>query len=273
MSVICQVKNEPYEQFHRKMASGRNHFVSKGSKKSGITEEVRDLIRNVKHAENIDEWSKGVDIGEPVKVRAWRPNLDEDIDNDQHFDMQYYPHKGEENTGLWAERSKDGYVPPSVLIVERTKTTRGQPWYHKEILERLGLGYNTSTGKRVAVPNMSFYSSKLYQVKHLIKITPVTFPHGLPSREDFDPTMAKITVDGKFLYHPKIKEENMKIESGSTHANRLKIKDATYKNDAHNHWINPYNSPLGNSNYNRDTTFFNPEKKDFKSDHTIKDKY
>ena len=180
---------------------------------------------------------------------------------------------GEENTGLWAERSKDGYVPPSVLIVERTKTTRGQPWYHKEILERLGLGYNTTTGKRVAVPNMSFYSSKLYQVKHLIKITPVTFPHGLPSREDFDPTMAKITVDGKFLYHPKIKEENMKIESGSTHANRLKIKDATYKNDAHNHWINPYNSPLGNSNYNRDTTFFNPEKKDFKSDHTIKDTY
>ena len=179
---------------------------------------------------------------------------------------------GEENTGLWAERNKDGYIPPSVLLVERTKALTGQPWYHKEILERLGLGYNTYSGKRVAVPNMSFYTSKLYQVKHCIKITPVTFPHGLPSKENFDPKMAKITVDGKFLYHPKIKEDNVKIESGCT-PDRLKIKESTYKDDAHSHWNNPYNSPLGNSNYSRDTTCFNPEKKDFKSDCTIKDAY
>ena len=119
---------------------------------------------------------------------------------------------------------------------------------------------------------MSHYTSKLYQVKHCIRITPVTFPHGLPSKEEFDPKMAKITVDGQFLYHPKIKEAHLKIESG--HApDRLKIKASTYKIETNRHWNNPYNSPLGNSNYNRDTTFFNPEKKDFKSDYTIKDKY
>ena len=62
--------------------------------KSGITEEVRDLIKNVKHAENIDEWTKGYGIGEPKEVKTWRPNWDNDIDDDQHFDMKYYPHKG-----------------------------------------------------------------------------------------------------------------------------------------------------------------------------------
>ena len=62
--------------------------------KSGITEEVRDLIKNVKHAENIDEWTKGYGIGEPKEVKTWRPNWDKDIDDDQHFDMKYYPHKG-----------------------------------------------------------------------------------------------------------------------------------------------------------------------------------
>ena len=117
---------------------------------------------------------------------------------------------------------------------------------------------------------MSFYTSKLYQVKHSIKITPITFPHGLPSREDFDPQMAKLTLDGKFLYHPKIKEANLKIESGNP-PDRLKIKESTYKQDAHKHWINPYDSPFGNSNYSRDTTVFRPEKKDFKSDYTVKD--
>jgi len=269
-SNVVQVKKDSNDQFQRNMASGRNHFVSKASKKSGITEEVRDLIRNVKHAENIDEWNKEAGIGEPIKVKAWRPNWDEDIDDDQHFDMHYYPHKGEENTGLWAERNKEGYEPPIVLLVERTKNLKGQPWYHKEILERLGLGYNTYKGKQVAVPNMSFYTSKLYQVKHSIKITPITFPDGLPPREDFDPQMAKLTVDGKFLYHPKIKEANLKIESGNA-PDRLKIKESTYKQDCHKHWVNPYDSPFGNSNYSRDTTVCRPEKKDFKSDYTVKD--
>ena len=55
---------------------------------------MRDLIKNVKHAENIDEWTKGYGIGEPKEVKTWRPNWDKDIDDDQHFDMKYYPHKG-----------------------------------------------------------------------------------------------------------------------------------------------------------------------------------
>ena len=61
---------------------------------SGITEEVRDLIRNVKHAENVDEWTKGYGIGDPIEIKTWRPNWDDDIDDDQHFDMKYFPHKG-----------------------------------------------------------------------------------------------------------------------------------------------------------------------------------
>lgn len=264
--------NVPKYILRRSMASGRNHFITKGSNKSGITEEVRDLIRNVKHAENIDEWTKGHGIGNPIEIKPWRPNWDEDIDDDQHFDMKYFPHKDEENTGLWAERNTEGYTPPIVLLVERTKPIRGQPWYHKEILEKLGIGKASYHGKRVAIPNMSFYTSKLYQVKHMIKITPVTFPHGVPSQDEFDPKMAQMTVDGKFLYHPKIKEQNIKLDSGCA-PDRLKIKESTYKDDAHKHWNTPYNSPLGTSNYSRDTTCFNPEKKDFQTDYTTKDKY
>ena len=180
--------------------------------------------------------------------------------------------EGEEKEGLWAEMAKKNFEPPHVLLVERSKSMSGQPWYFKEILERLGLGFRSYEGKRVAVPNMSLYTSKLYQVKHLIKITPVSFPHGLPSKEEFDPKMAKITVDGKFLYHPLIKKENLKLDSGLA-PDRLKIKESTYKKDANQHWNSPYNSPLGNSNYSRDTTCFNPEMKDFRTDSTIKDKY
>ena len=76
-----------------RLKSGLNVLIT-SILQSGITEEVRDLIKNVKHAENIDEWEKEAGIGEPIKVKVWRPNWDEDIDDDQHFDMHYYPHKG-----------------------------------------------------------------------------------------------------------------------------------------------------------------------------------
>ena len=170
---------------------------------TGITEEVRDLIRNVKHAENVDEWTKGPEIGDPITVKPWWPNHDVDIDNDQHFDMKYFPHRDE--AGLWKDKADGKLETPLVLLVERTKTLRGEPWYHKDMMERLGLGASAPIGlKRVAVPNMSFYTSKLYAVKHLIKITPVTFPNGLPPMgsdgEEFDPKMAKITIDGNFLH-------------------------------------------------------------------------
>ena len=55
---------------------------------------MRDLIRNVKHSENVDEWTKSYGIGDPIVVKPWRPNWNEDIDDDQHFDMKYFPHQG-----------------------------------------------------------------------------------------------------------------------------------------------------------------------------------
>jgi hypothetical protein len=38
------------------MAETRHYPIKGASNESGITEEVRDLIRNVKHAENIETW-------------------------------------------------------------------------------------------------------------------------------------------------------------------------------------------------------------------------
>ena len=81
----------------RHMASNRNHPVEGGSNQTGITEEVRDLIRNMKSAENLEEWKVDSSLGPKVAVDTWSPNKVEDVDNDQETDMVYWPHRGKTN--------------------------------------------------------------------------------------------------------------------------------------------------------------------------------
>ena len=115
------------------MAGGRNYYIKGGSNKvSGITDEVRDLVRNQKTHLNMDEWTRQPGIGDPV---VFDMQDQRDFDDDQMPDMIYFPHKGED----FHKKSKE-YQPAKVLLVKQIKTLRGQPYWHKETLERMGLG-------------------------------------------------------------------------------------------------------------------------------------
>jgi len=51
----------------RCMARGRNYYVKGASRNTGISPEARELLVNMRHAENIDEWKREPGIGEPKK--------------------------------------------------------------------------------------------------------------------------------------------------------------------------------------------------------------
>ena len=55
----------------------------------------------------------------------------------------------------------------------------------EETIHVLGLGSKENMNKIVFLPNIPSVTSMLFKIKHLVKITPVTFPHGIP--EDFHP--------------------------------------------------------------------------------------
>ena len=105
----------------RCMARGRNYYLKGASKKTGISPEARDLLVNMRHAENVDEWKREPGIGEPKRFVQYRENAD-DIDDEKDLDMTYFPHKGEEP---WPEN----YEPSPVLIVKRIATLKEQPWF------------------------------------------------------------------------------------------------------------------------------------------------
>lgn len=249
----------------RGMAENRFYPIKGASHETGITEEVRDLIRNVKHAENIETWEREKGVPEPITFNYLKPNP-EDMDNDQFISMTYYPHRGED----LSEWEKE---PSPVLLVQRMKTLRNQPWWHKETCEKFGLGEGTYDGKRVAVPNMSHYTQQLFTIKHLIKILPVSFPNGLPPENEFDPEAVHVTYDGKFLYHPKLKERSRQIEEGEENSEHMLITHRIYSMEARKHFKKPWSTPLGNHNYHRNTSYADPKKKDQVTDSAIKHQY
>jgi len=256
------------QQLCRHMSSNRNHPVEGGSNETGITEEVRDLIRNMKSAENLEDWQVDPSLGSKVTVDTWSPNKREDIDNDQEgVDMVYWPHKGQEWPG------PEEAPPPLVLLVEKVVPESGEPWWIKEALEKLGLLTGCYHGKRVAVPNMTHYTSLIYKVKHLVRVVPVSFPNGVPSEDEFDPQMAKMTDNGEFVYHPKVKAHTEAVEAGIGQGDMMLIQRRTVQKKAFNDYKFSRDSPMGNSNYDRDSRILNPKLSNRVTDAAHKIKY
>ena len=139
------------------MARQRNYYIRGASAQEGISPEARDLVANARTPENIDEWEREHGIGEPYRFTPIKENPD-DIDDESERDMVYYPHKDEEP---WPE----DYEPSPVLLVKRMKELKGEPWWHKMACEKIGLGPYASLSKRVALPNMSYYTKLLYNIK------------------------------------------------------------------------------------------------------------
>merc|ERR1719383_790341 len=91
-------------------------------------------------------------------------------------------------------------VPPSpVLMVSRVKKLYGEPYWIKDYCAQIGLGVDEKCGKMAFLPNTPSVGLLLFKIKHLVKITPVTFPNGMP--DDFSPETHgfKLTSKGEFI--------------------------------------------------------------------------
>ena len=177
----------------------------------------------------------------------------QDIDDDQYPDARYFPHKGEEIPTAPAS---------PILLVKRVKTFKCQPWWHRETMDRLGLGEGAPEDKIAVLPNMPTICYKLFSVKHLIEIIPLKFPMGFPSDEEFDPSCCRINSRGEFLYHPKLKVEEVTTKVKT----EMLLTEEAVEKKARRDWYEPYMSPLGNVNFHRETRYENPKEFDRGSD-------
>jgi len=103
-------------------------------------------------------------------------------------------------------------------------------------------------GSRVFLPNLPSVCALLYRIKHVVEITPVTFPKGMP--DDFHPDTHgfRLTPTGEFIVEGPPAES---LSSVAARADWMKLTEKDIKKEARRHWDSPWGTPLGNQNYHR----------------------
>lgn len=78
-----------------------------------------------------------------------------------------------------------------LYAVWRRRALKKKTWMEREVLEELGLESQVKREEMVVLPNTPSIVKKLWQVKHLVQMVPITFPSGEPSEEDIEHVLLK----------------------------------------------------------------------------------
>jgi hypothetical protein len=248
-----------YKQQYRGMARGRNYYLKGASNKQDISEEAKHLLKHARNPED-KSWKLGQGIEEPMvmdnttveRKRATQyivKHMGENI-NDGEDTVKYYPHAGEEIPAI---------QPSPVLMVKRVKKLNGETWFNKDYCGQIGLGKNDRTTTVVFLPNIPSVSSILFKIKHIVEITPVTFPNGIP--DDFDPDKHgyKLKPNGEFVVHSSLRVD---MDALVKDAHWMKLNKFHVAKEGMRHWKSPYTSVLGDSHYHQDTRWRDNSKAD-----------
>jgi len=141
----------------------------------------------------------------------------------------YYPRHPEE---------KDPpYVPSKVYMVQRVRCLKKKPYWDKDVMKKLGLDGNRS--EIAIVPNTPQYNALLFKVKHLIRITPVTFPQGIPNASDL--SGARLQENGQLVFIPQLKKDSEEAEVKQIQETPSNHMDGeTLRKHLRLNWIKPW---------------------------------
>ncbi|EEZ97592.1 39S ribosomal protein L30, mitochondrial-like Protein [Tribolium castaneum] len=149
----------------------------------------------------------------------------------QYPGFKYYPR--------YPDFKDPPYEPSKVFRVQRIKALKGVPHYEKKILAEFHL-----TGKQsdvVIVKNIPENNQRLWKVKHLVQIKPVTFPDGFPS----SPKGAVLKENGELRAMKTLEpsEERLQLaESFKTKAERM--DGDTLRRDSRRKWLDAWDTTL-----------------------------
>nr|CAG4637401.1 EOG090X0EYV [Ceriodaphnia reticulata]SVE73234.1 EOG090X0EYV [Ceriodaphnia reticulata] len=142
----------------------------------------------------------------------------------------YYPrHPGQQDPP---------YEPTKVLMVQRIHTLKHRPFWEKNICSEMGLSIDHKLSEIALVANTPTNCARLWKVKHLLRITPVTLPKGLP--ENGDLSGARLQDNGELTFISKLKGDAKLIESTPTTPEREFLDNETIRKRLRLNWLNPY---------------------------------
>lgn len=89
------------------------------------------------------------------------------------------------------------------------------------------------------VKNIPGINATLWKVKHLIKITPIQFPYGEPTKDDINYTILK--ENGQCIVMKKLEPQHSQIEAlDEFDTDKKKMDSTTIKRDSRLKWNNAF---------------------------------
>lgn len=121
--------------------------------------------------------------------------------------------------------------PSKVFAVKRIRSLYGCPHWEKKMMRELGL----LNAGFVIVKNTPTVNSKLYKVKHLVEITPVTTPYGMPDK----PENGFLKENGEFISYNPVSLHGVTLEDAELQLEDYEAKyldQRTLKSRLHKRW-------------------------------------
>ncbi|CAK1599494.1 unnamed protein product [Parnassius mnemosyne] len=124
------------------------------------------------------------------------------------------------------------YTPSKLFRVERIRPTKNNPWWLKTILKELKID---EANRVTIVKNIPEVNARLWKIKHLIKVTPITFPYGEPTEADINYTVLK--ENGQCVVTKTLEPQASQIEAlEKFETDKSKMDSTTIKNDSRYKW-------------------------------------
>ncbi|XP_077518186.1 mitochondrial ribosomal protein L30 [Amblyomma americanum] len=132
---------------------------------------------------------------------------------------------------------------PKLFLVERVGHHSGIPYWEKDVLKLLKLadskedrkaGIHRQLGSRTIVKNTPFMCKMLWRVKHLVKVSPITFPDGEPTEMM---TGTHLSRDGVFRIVPHLKVPEQRLLEPDAYKKR-KFTGKEIERVLREHWNN-----------------------------------
>ncbi|TKR68290.1 hypothetical protein L596_024291 [Steinernema carpocapsae] len=127
----------------------------------------------------------------------------------RHDGISEYEFKIERATAEEFPEKMDG-EPPKLWLAWVYREMTGEPhWTRKRVTDLFGEDWKP--GKMAIFKNTPAFNDKLWHVKHLIEVRPLTFPNGEPTENDVN--SLEVFPDGRCVVDPTIavKEDQLKL--------------------------------------------------------------
>lgn len=87
----------------------------------------------------------------------------------------------------------------------------------------------------VILKNTEYICEDLWKVKHLVKITPVTFPNGEPTEEDIERTF--LTPEGQMIVGDNVRPDPQRVQAQEKFKeDPLRLDGNTLKENSRHKW-------------------------------------